>query len=132
MASDAATGKGYVYILVHPDERREGHYTKIGYSRLHPEKESNGSSKPRKAHLEFTLEAFGLGKLDMPLCEPHSAAKFIERRLHKHFSERRRANTGSSKEVFDVAPEEVIERYWQEANAMVDKNRSPPRGSRAP
>ncbi len=118
MTDNPAVACGYVYVLVHPDERRKGHYTKIGYSRLHPEKGGSGNNKPRKVHLDFILEAFGLGKLDMPLCEQHRAAKTIEKRLHKYFSGCRRTNVGASKEIFDVDPQVVIKQYRQEVEAL--------------
>ena len=102
---------GWVYILYHPSEGREGRYTKIGFSTYHPEIPTVGRSKPRKAHLDFILNAFGLGATIMPLCEEHSRAREIEKRLHKHFAAKKRSQVGSAREIFDVCPEEVISQF---------------------
>jgi len=118
---------GFVYVLVHPlsELKNNGYYTKIGFSKLHPDTGySLAKSKPRKKYLDFILVAFGLGELDMPFCWPRDDANVIEKALQRHFSNRRRDEVGSSREIFNVSPEEVELEYKRLTANMPGSSRS--------
>ena len=97
---------GWIYIASHP--RSEG-FTKIGYSKWHPIepcfKYPHGIKRIHRT--EKHLVDIGFGPLKKWASKYHEEAEHLENRIHKQLKNRRRTDVGTSREIFDISPEDA-------------------------
>jgi hypothetical protein len=95
---------GWIYVAWHPE--RSG-YTKIGYTLWHPrdpcEKYRHGIKRLHR--IENYLEAFGFGGLQDWCSDYHPQAN---RSVRRAVSDLQRFDVGRNREIYDIAPQDLI------------------------
>jgi hypothetical protein len=97
---------GWVYVAWHP---KSPGYTKIGYSKAHPELPDERYTFKRVHQVGRHLVSFGFGPLECWSSAFHPTAERIEKLVQRELAKYKHLDVGPSTDMFAVDPQTAIE-----------------------